>query len=145
MEVYDASTAAIGAPKVVNLSARSTVGRGDDILIVGFVIAGNAPRQVLVRGVGPGLSSAGVSGVLLDPKLRLFHGSTMLSENDNWSSSADAAAIAHAAQTVGAQALTDGGRDAALLVYLQPGVYTAQVSGVNDTTGIALVEVYEVP
>lgn len=145
MEVYDASTAAQNAPKVVNLSARATVGRGDDIMIVGFVVEGNVPKKVLIRGVGPALIPYGVNGALLDPKLRLYKSGTALAENDNWSSGSDASALADAAKTVGAQPLTDGSKDAAILLYLAPGVYSAHVSGVGDTTGIALIEVYEVP
>jgi len=145
LEVYDASAPGDGAPNIINLSARDNVGLGDNILIVGFVIDGTAPKKVLIRAVGPALASQGVTGVLVDPKLRLFHGGTVLTENDNWSAGADGPTLAAAAQTVGAQPLPNGSKDAALLVYLAPGLYSAQVSGVGDTTGVALVEVYDVP
>lgn len=145
MEVYDAAVVEAGGPRVVNLSARSRVGRGDDILIIGFVIDGQAPKRVLVRGLGPTLATAGVVGALNDPKLKLFHQSTILSENDDWGTSADAAEIAAAGRQVGAGTLADGSKDSALLVYLAPGVYSAHVSGVGDTVGVGLVEVYEVP
>lgn len=145
IEVYDASPATAGVPKIVNLSARCEVGRGENVLVVGFVVTGAVPKQILVRGVGPALAAQGVTGALGDPTLRLYKGSAALGGNDNWSSGEDAAEIAAAAATVGAFALPVGGNDAAFLVYLAPGVYTAHVSGVNDTTGVALVEVYEVP
>ena len=96
---------------------------------------------MLIRGVGPALAAFGLTGVLADPRLQLFSGTTQINENDN----ATEPALATAATSVGAFALPAGGRDAAILVTLQPGAYTAQVSGVGGTTGIGLVEVYEVP
>jgi hypothetical protein len=95
---------------------------------------------VLIRAVGPTLASFGVGGTLADPKLEVFNGTTKVTENDNWAAS-DAATFT----SVGAFALTAGSRDAALVTQLNPGSYTAQVSGVNNGTGIALVEVYELP
>ena len=69
----------------------------------------------------------------------------MIAENSGWSASADAAAIAGVANRVGAFAFAAGSGDAALLIDLAPGAYTARVSGVDGTTGVALVEIYEVP
>jgi hypothetical protein len=88
-----------------------------------------------------------VPGVLANPKLDLFPGGSAvaLSANDDWGSSANAPQIAAAAARIGAFALPLESRDAALLVTLPPGSYTAQISGVNNATGQALVEVYEVP
>jgi hypothetical protein len=140
VEVYDAGTGAENS-KVVNISARGDVGTGGNILIAGFVIRGTQPKTVLIRGVGPALAGFGLSGVLADPRLQLFSGTTQINENDN----ATDPALATAATRVGAFALAAGSRDAAILVTLQPGAYTAQVSGVGGTTGIGLVEVYEVP
>jgi hypothetical protein len=145
LEVYDADEAGEAGAKVVNLSARGPVGRGDDILIVGFVINGSTPKKVLIRGVGPALTALGVTGALGDPKLQLFKGSTVINENDNWSSGADANEVVLAATSSGALGLTLGSKDAAILVSLAPGVYSAHVRGVGDTTGVALVEVYDVP
>jgi hypothetical protein len=94
--------------------------------------------------VGPTLGEApfGVPGVVPDPELRLFAGERRIEANDNWGGGA---ALAAAFARVGAFALPAGSRDAALLATLPPGAYTAQVSGVGGTTGVALVEVYEVP
>ena len=142
-EIYDATPAtgfSATTPRLVNVSARTQVGTGDSILIAGFVIGGGTPVRVLIRAVGPTLSAFGVTAVLADPKLEIFSGTTKLTENDNWLA-ADAPTFA----SVGAFALTTASRDAALVTTLQPGSYTAQVSGVNATTGVALVEVYEVP
>ena len=93
--------------------------------------------------MGPGLAQFGITGALVDPRLQLFTGTTVLRENDNWGGETQLTAVGN---SVGAFALSDpASRDAVLLVTLSPGSYTAQVSGVNNGTGIALVEVYDVP
>jgi len=145
VEVYDTSSASAAGPKLVNLSTRGDVGRNGDILIAGVVVSGATPKKLLIRGVGPTLGDFGVQGALADPKLQLYQGQALIRENDNWSDSTDAASIATAASAVGAFALPSGSKDAVLLLYLAPGNYTAQVSGAGGTTGIALVEVYEIP
>jgi hypothetical protein len=148
MEAYDASTSPTAA-RLVNMSARTVVGTGGSILIAGFVIQGDVPKQVLVRAIGPTLASFGVTGVLADPQLALFRAgaTTALQQNDNWLSSTNAAQIGLAAAQVGAFALPPNSRDSALLVTLDPGSYTAQVSGGGNGpgTGVALIEIYEVP
>jgi hypothetical protein len=145
VEIYDAQDVG-NTSRIVNIAARAQVGTGGDVLIPGIVIQGSSPQTLLIRAVGPGLSAFGVSGVLADPKLRLFQGEQVIYENDNWSQSSGTLAgeIAAAAAATGAFALTAGSRDAALLVTLQPGTYTAHVSGADGGTGVALVEVYEV-
>jgi hypothetical protein len=145
LEIYDADQVGQSTAKVVNLSTRGPVGTGDNILIVGFVVNGTALKNVLIRGIGPALTPLGVSGALADPRLRLFRGQTEINNNDNWSDGADAAALAAAAVSAGAPALPSGSKDSAILVALAPGVYSAHVRGVADTTGVALLEVYEVP
>lgn len=145
VEVYDATTAQVGGPKLINLSTRGEVGRDGDILIVGVVVSGERAKKLLIRGIGPTLGAFGVDGALADPQLQLYQGSTLLRQNDNWSDSADVASLAEAARSVGAFTLPDGSKDAVLLVYLAPGSYTAQIRGAGSTTGVALVEVYEVP
>lgn len=135
----------VGASPTVrlsNVSARSQVGTGADILIAGFVISGDGPKTVMLRAIGPALSQFGVTGVLANPRLDLFRGSTVIDGNDNWGGSA---ALATAFAQVGAFPLPANSLDAALRVTLQPGPYSVQVSGVGGTTGNALVEVYEVP
>lgn len=140
IELYDAAES--GNSQLTNLSGRGVVGTGDDVLILGFVIAGDQPRQVLIRGVGPSLAAHGVSGVLVDPQIALYQGSTLVDSNDNGAFDAD---VVKTAGQVGAFALSDAsGRDAALLVTLPAGAYTAVLSGVADTTGVALLEIYDV-
>jgi N-acetylmuramoyl-L-alanine amidase len=140
IEGYDAGTG--GEARLVNLSARNRVGTGADILIAGFFIAGTGTQRVLIRAVGPTLMTLGVDGALSDPKLEVFDAAGgRLAESDNW----DPALAATFAQ-VAAFPLPAGSRDSALVLTLPAGRgYTAQVSGVNNATGEALVEVYELP
>jgi hypothetical protein len=140
-EVYDADADA-SVSRFVNLSARNNVGSGDAVLVVGFVIDGNTSETLLIRGIGPSLTGFGVGGALPDPQLKLFNQQgKAINENDDWGG---AAQLVSAFGQTGAFSLAAGSKDAALLVTLQPGVYTAQVSGVAGSTGIALIEVYEV-
>ena len=144
-EIYDATPVASFFPataRLINVSARTQVGTGADILITGFTIGGTTSKTLLIRAVGPTLGVFGVAGVLADPKLDLFSGTTVIQSNDNWGGGA---AITAAAASVGAFALDGASKDAVLLVTLPPGSYTAQVSGVGNTTGVALVEIYDVP
>ena len=140
LEVYDA--APTGSSYLVNASTRAFVGTGDSVLIPGFVISGPGSLRVLLRAVGPGLTGFGVNGVLADPTVTLYRGTTALATNDNWSTGNNAAEISSAAAGFGAFALAAGSRDAALLVSLPAGSYSAVVSGVGGGTGTALVEVY---
>jgi hypothetical protein len=133
---------AIVAARLASLSVRTPAGMGDQTLIVGFIVSGDG-KSLLVRGVGPTLTSYGVTGALVDPQLKLFAGNTQIDGNDNWSTAANAAQVAATAAQLQDFALPTGSLDAALLTTLNSGAYTAQVSGVNTTTGIALVEVYE--
>ncbi len=144
LELYDAASGAAG-PAIVNASTRAFVGTGDQVLIPGFVVSGTGTVKLLVRAVGPTLSGFGVTGALADPQLTLFQGTTVIATNDNWGSAANANEIATAAAQVGAFTLAGASRDAALLVNLPAGNYTATVSGIGVTTGTALVEIYLVP
>ena len=142
-EIYDAAAAGSSA-RLLNVSSRGVVGAGADALIGGFVVAGNTPQRVLVRAVGPALQGFGVQGALADPRLSVYRGSTVVAENDNWGG-ADVAALVAAQQAVGAFPLPAGSKDAVLYLTLAPGAYTAQVTGVGAGTGVALVEIYQIP
>ena len=102
------------------------------MLIAGIVVTGNGPKRLLVRAVGSGLSRFGVGGTLDDPVLTLLSGATVLRANDTWSSSGSGevsfAELNAAFASVGAFSLSFSGTDAALLLTLQPGNYTAQIS-----------------
>jgi uncharacterized protein (DUF1800 family) len=129
-------------PRLANVSTLARVGTGVDVLTAGFVISGTAPKQVLIRAVGPRLATTpfNVAGTLADPVLTVFNSANAeVARNDNWLA-ADAATFAQ----VAAFALNTGSRDAAVVATLPPGAYSAQVSGAGGTTGMAIVEVYEV-
>ncbi len=147
VEIYDATvTLDNTSPRLVNISTRGVVGTGASVMIPGFVITGATAKTVLIRCVGPTLANYGVTGTLADPIIYLndSHG-TVINQNDNWGTAGDAALITSAAQTTGAFALAAGSKDSALLITLPAGSYTVTVNGVNATTGVALVEVYELP
>jgi hypothetical protein len=133
--------------RLANLSTRGEVGGGANVLIVGFVVRGSEPKRVLVRAAGPALVDFDVGGALLDPRLELHQltrdGSRLLTANDDWARQSAWRAVRDASAEVGAFAFDLGGKDAALLVALEPGNYTATVSGVRSDAGVALVEVYE--
>ena len=115
------------------------------MLIAGFYIQGNTSKTVLLRAVGPTLAAFGVGGVLADPQLALFRGAEVVATNDDWWRSGGDQALPRVFTTVGAFTLAAASRDAALVATLQPGQYTVQVTSADSTTGVALVEVYEVP
>jgi len=139
VEAYDSAGGV--APRMINLSARNFVGRGADILIAGFVLAGTGTKQLLIHAVGPTLATFGVPSVLLDPKLGVFSsGGVANAENANWSP-------AHSAtfSAVGALPFGANSKDAARLITLTAGEsYTVPVSGTNNTTSDPLIEIYEV-
>ncbi len=142
-EIYDTDTATTS--RLINVSARMNVTLGEGVLIAGFVIGGNTSKTVLIRGVGPALSNFGVGGILVDPRIGVFSGATLIASNDNWevNTTGTATQISDASARVGAFSLPAGSKDAALLLTLQPGNYTVQVTGANNTTGVALVEIYD--
>jgi len=142
------------AHRLVNISTRAQVQTGANIVIAGFVISGTNPKEVLVRAVGPGLAAFNVAGVLAAPVLSLFDSaSTLIATDTGWGNtpvagtSKSGASYRTASTTdmssVGAFALTAQSGDSAMVLTLPPGAYTAQVSGVGSTTGVALPEVYE--
>ncbi len=139
-EIYDLGSS---DSRLINLSSRARVGTGEQVLVGGFVIAGNVSRRVLIRAVGPGLLTYGVTHALANPQLELYSGPTLLASNDDWSATADPDQLAQLASAAGAFALTPGSLDAALVLSLDPGAYTVVVSGVANTTGVALVEIYD--
>jgi hypothetical protein len=107
------------------------------VLIAGFIVEGSANKKLIVRGIGPSLSDFGVSDALQDPSLELYSGNTPLAANDNWPDDANAAEIV----TTGLAPMNL--RESALMLTLAPGSYTAVLRGNNSTTGIGLVEVYD--
>ena len=140
VEVYDLTP---GNGYLVNQSARGEVREGQAVLVAGFVINGSSPRRALVRCAGPALGGFGVSSAIANPELKLFNAAEqMIASNDDWSAGANATAIAAASQKIGAFAFDQNSKDSAILVTLDPGIYTAHASGVGGATGTALLEVY---
>ncbi|HEX8489890.1 MAG TPA: hypothetical protein VF626_02630, partial [Chthoniobacterales bacterium] len=126
--------------RLANISSRVPVRKGDGAGIAGFIIGGTTPRNVIVRGIGPSLESGGtpVAGRLEDPTLKLHDGQgALLAQNDNWRESDQIEAI----QASGIP--PSDNRESAIVRQLAPGNYTAVLSGVNGTEGIALAEVYD--
>jgi len=145
-EAYDAD-ASRHDRRLKALSVRNQVGVGGDILIAGFVLTGEMRRPMIIRGLGPALVPAVSSGaVLANPVLRLHRYVNgqweLVASNDNWDSSA---AAIQAFRTAGLAPITSSSLDAVLLLDLEPGIYTAQLSGARGTTGVGLIEVYEGP
>ncbi len=130
--------------RVINFSGRARVGTGGDVFLNALVIGPGAPKSVLIRAVGPGLAQFGVPGMLAAPVLTLFSGARVVASNTAWSTAPNATEIRAAALRVGAFPLAEGSQDSALLATLGAGTYTIQVSGVSNTTGVALVEVYDI-
>jgi len=144
IEVYEVNPS--DPALLANISTRAQVGTGGDILIAGFVVRGTQPAAVLVRAVGPTLSTFGVSGFLAQPVLSVLDSTgAVVGTNTGWGTAPSPSQLSSVAQAVGAFALNTGSADSALLLTLQPGSYSAEVTGVNGTTGIALVEVYQAP
>jgi sugar lactone lactonase YvrE len=131
-----------GSARIINLSIRSFVGSGANAVTVGFFITGSGSKQLLIRGDGPTLASFGVSGVLANPQITLFDASGgAIDSNTVWGGSASLAAVF---SSVGAFALPATSADSALFTSLAAGTsYTAQIAGVNGTTGVALAELYD--
>ena len=138
VEIYDLSpnqTSRLG-----NISTRANVSTGDDIVIAGFILDGGSVGTTILRGLGPSLSGTGVSA-LPDPKLELRDSQgALIGSNDNWMDTPNAAAIIEAAGLAPSNNL-----ESAIAAIVLPGPYTALLSGVNNETGVGLVEVYNNP
>ena len=121
---------------LINIATRGQVRTGDQVMIGGFIIQGDGPQTIVVRATGPSLTAAGVPGALADPVLQIFSGQTLVASNDDWRTAANAAAL----QASGFAPSDD--RESAVLITLDPGAYTAIVSGKGGTTGVGIVEVF---
>lgn len=142
VELYDLGS---GRGRLVNVSTRAQVGTGADVLVAGFSVVGTASKRLLIRAVGPSLGAFGVTGTLADPvvEVRALGANAVTAANDNWGGTA---ALKTTFASVGAFALAgDASADAVVIVDVPPGSYTATVSGKNGTTGVALVEIYDLP
>jgi hypothetical protein len=142
VEIYDLGTASFDVSSeshLANISTRGKVQTGDNVMIGGFILGGSDPSKVLLRAIGPELTAKGVAGALQDTVVELRNANgALVSSNDDW-------------QSTQKQAIIDTGvpptdpRESAIVATLNPGNYTGIVRGKNDTTGVALVEVYVLP
>jgi Matrixin len=126
--------------RMVNLSTRGRVGVSDDAMIGGLIVQGSAPKRVIVRALGPSLATgpSPIAGALVDPVLELRDGSgALMASNDNWNNSPQHDEI------VATGVPPSDTRESAIIATFGPGNYTAIVRGVNNTTGVALVEAYD--
>jgi hypothetical protein len=138
VEVYDLNTPA--ASKLANLSTRALVQMAGNVVIAGFILGnGNNNDRIVVRGLGPSLSSFGVPNPLQDPTLELRdQNGTLLRSNNDWQDDP-----AQAAQITAAGLAPSNTKESAIAATLPPGLYTAILAGLNGGTGIGLVEVYD--
>ena len=134
VEAYDLAPTTLS--KLANISTRGKIEAGDNVMIGGFILGGGQMTNIVVRAIGPSLANHGVAEALLDPVLEIYEGNgSLLAQDDDW-------------RMYQEQQLIDSGlapaddRESAMLLYLQPGAYTAIVRGKNDGIGVGLVEVY---
>ncbi len=135
VEVYDLDQ--FVDSKLANISTRSFVGTADDVLIGGFIVLGTDSAKAIIRAIGPSLTQAGIANALQDPTLELHDGNgTTIASNDDWKTDQESEILA-----TGIPPTEDA--ESAIVTTLAPGPYTAIVSGKNNTTGVGLVEVYQ--
>lgn len=143
IEVFDASSESIET-RLANISTRVRASIGQEVAIAGFVITGQDPKRVLIRALGPDLLKRNVPGVLPDPRMILYQGQDVIATNDDWEDQ-NGFLITEASRQVNTSILDEGSKDAAMVCELRPGLYTVIVNDVADDSGIALVEVHELP
>ena len=144
VEGYDLAPGA--SSSLGNVSTRSFVQTGDNVMIGGFIVQGTGPKRVIIRAIGPELAPFGIPNPLANPILDLHDGTgALIATNDDWQTTIIGGII-------GGSQVTDiqnsghaptAASESAIIANLQPGKYTAIVRGVNSTTGVALVEVYD--
>ena len=134
VEIFDADQSDV---PLINIATRGKVLTGNDVMIAGFVIAGTSAQSVVVRVRGPSLTPTGVPGVLANPQLQLFSGQNQFAFNDNWQQASNAAQLQASGFAPSDPA------ESAILITLNPGAYTAIASGVGQTTGVAIIEVFK--
>ena len=144
VEVYDLG--ATSASLLANISTRGFVQTGANVMIGGFIVV-TQPTRVIIRAIGPSLSQFGVPDALANPQLELHDATSIIGRNDDWQTTQLGGIITsdQVAEIQKSQLAPTNPAEAAIIATLPPGSYTAIVSGVNNTTGNALVEVYSLP
>jgi uncharacterized protein YggT (Ycf19 family) len=146
VEVYD--LALHSASILGNISTRSFVQTGDNVMIGGFIVQGMEPKRVIIRAIGPELSAPpfNIPNALANPTLELHDGTgALIASNDNWTHTIIGGIIMtnQVSDIMNSGYAPGNPRESAIIADLPAGSYTAIVRGVNDTTGVALVEVYD--
>jgi hypothetical protein len=139
-ELYDADVSGSSTSHLSAVTVRGLVGKGDDALTVGFHISGNTPVRLLVRAVGPSLPH--LQNLVKDPRLDLYKDNTLVRSNDNWGGSST---LVNLFKQVGAASLAAASKDSAMEITVSPGVYSAVITGVNGSIGLARLEIWVLP
>ena len=122
--------------RLANISGRSQVQTGDNVMITGFIITGELPKKIIVRGIGPSLAAMGVQGPLADPVLELHQPDGTVLSNNDWQSS-------QSAEITATGLPPSDPVESAIVATLPPGAYTAVLRGDNNGVGVGLLEVYD--
>ncbi len=129
-----------------NISTRSFVQTGEHVMIGGFIVQGSGPKSVIIRAIGPELTQYGISDALANPKLELYNGTgALIGTNDDWQTTIIGGVITsnQVSDIQNSGHVPTAASESAIIADLQPGNYTAIVRGVSNTTGVALVDVYD--
>ena len=144
VEVYDLNPAA--SSSLGNISTRSFVQAGQNVMIGGFVVQGTGAKRVIIRAIGPELTQHGITNALADPRLEIHNQSgALIASNDNWQTTILGGVITgnQVSDIQNSGHAPSAASESAIIANLQPGNYTAIVRGVSNTTGVALVEAYD--
>ena len=139
-------SAAVAQRNLGNISTRSLVQTGEHVMIGGFIVQGTGTKRVIIRAIGPELTQFGITDVLANPRLELYNGTgALIGTNDDWQTTIIGGVITRnqVSDIQNSGLAPTEANESAIIADLQPGNYTAIVRGVNDTTGVALVEVYD--
>src|SRR4029077_17040390 len=139
-------TTSLNPATLGNISTRSFVQTGDNVMVGGFIIQGTEPKRVIIRAIGPELTQHGVANVLADPTLELHDGTgALIASNDNWQQTIIGGIITgdQRGDIHNSGHAPGDGRESAIIAELPAGNYTAILRGVNNMTGVSLVEVYD--
>src|SRR5262245_35406933 len=143
---YDLAQPQTGPPRLGNISTRSFVQTGDNVMIGGFIVQGTGPKRVIIRAIGPELTQYGITNALANPTLELHDGTrSLIATNDDWRTTIIGGIIgsSQVSDIQNSGHVPTAASESAIIANLPPGNYTAIVHGVNNTTGVALVEVYD--
>ena len=141
LELHPAASSSLG-----NVSTRSFVERGQNVMIGGFVVQGTGAKRVIIRAIGPELTQHGITNALADPRLELHNRTgALIASNNNWQTTTLGGIIINnqISDILNSGHAPTAASESAIVANLQPGNYTAVVRGVNNTAGVALVEVYD--